>query len=264
MYDGYMAALCPFHQDTQPSLLVYPDHYRCLACGARGRTSALLKRGLLYTYKPEANSSNFADVNPFSKWSTEYGNWINAVNTAAFVIRMRESKYLRDRGISHKDQIKLELGMLDNWYTIPIFDEDDKMIGAVARRGEDNPSRSKYVMPYGQRSDILYVPNWCLALSTTRIFLTFGIFDAITLAINNIPAMSTISGKHLDPSALDRFRKKIIIWPDKDEESEAYQLASALGWRGQVFIPDWPDDCKDVNDLFVRRKDDFYELVRRF
>ena len=32
----YGKALCPFHNDQHPSLLVADDHYYCFACGAHG------------------------------------------------------------------------------------------------------------------------------------------------------------------------------------------------------------------------------------
>ena len=43
-------ALCPFHQDTQPSLNLFPAdgnsqaHYHCFACGAHGNASDLVKQ----------------------------------------------------------------------------------------------------------------------------------------------------------------------------------------------------------------------------
>lgn len=43
-------ALCPFHQDTKPSLNVYPAdgsssaHYHCYACGAHGNAIDLVKK----------------------------------------------------------------------------------------------------------------------------------------------------------------------------------------------------------------------------
>ena len=30
---------CPFHDDTTPSLHIYPDHYHCFVCGAHGERS---------------------------------------------------------------------------------------------------------------------------------------------------------------------------------------------------------------------------------
>jgi len=47
-YDGYIAGLCPFHDDHRPSLLVYDKDptaregwFRCLACGEQGTWSRL-------------------------------------------------------------------------------------------------------------------------------------------------------------------------------------------------------------------------------
>ncbi len=43
-------ALCPFHQDTRPSLNLYPakgasiPHYHCFACGANGSAIDLVKK----------------------------------------------------------------------------------------------------------------------------------------------------------------------------------------------------------------------------
>lgn len=35
-YDGYVKELCPFHGDQNPSILIWPNFYRCMACGAEG------------------------------------------------------------------------------------------------------------------------------------------------------------------------------------------------------------------------------------
>jgi len=51
---------------------------------------------------------------------------------------------------------------------------------------------------------------------------------------------------------LDEYRKQIIILPDKGEEDTARKLASRLGWRGKVLVLDYPDGCKDPNDLLVK------------
>ena len=32
----YGKALCPFHNDRHPSMVVYDDHYHCFACGEHG------------------------------------------------------------------------------------------------------------------------------------------------------------------------------------------------------------------------------------
>jgi len=35
--------LCPFHDDTKPSLNLYEDHYHCFSCGAHGDIFSLVK-----------------------------------------------------------------------------------------------------------------------------------------------------------------------------------------------------------------------------
>lgn len=35
-------AICPFHEDTHPSLVLYKDHYHCYVCEAHGDQIALL------------------------------------------------------------------------------------------------------------------------------------------------------------------------------------------------------------------------------
>ena len=38
----YGKALCPFHNDRHPSMVVYDDHYHCFACGEHGDVIALV------------------------------------------------------------------------------------------------------------------------------------------------------------------------------------------------------------------------------
>ena len=63
--------------------------------------------------------------------------------------------------------------------------------------------------------------------------------------------MSTTTGKRLNPAALQDFRKRIIVVPDRGEERDGKRLASQLGWRGRTLIPDYPLGCKDSHDLFM-------------
>lgn len=48
-------ALCPFHNDHHPSLLVADDHYHCFACGAHGDVIDLAANlfGLSLMMQPE-------------------------------------------------------------------------------------------------------------------------------------------------------------------------------------------------------------------
>src|SRR5690554_243289 len=58
-YARYVAAICPFHMDSRPSLLVYPDGFRCTACGARGSLSRLWQQASLRPLIPEAHKAEY-------------------------------------------------------------------------------------------------------------------------------------------------------------------------------------------------------------
>jgi hypothetical protein len=158
--------------------------------------------------------------------------------------------YLRNRGILHQTQVELSLGMLDNWYTFPIRNVDGKIEGAVARRGENNTSKSKYVIPAGQSPNLLYIPSHKRIDEGKVIFITFGILDSISLYLCGVASMSTTTGKQLDPTVLHKYQKHIYIIPDLGETPEASKLANQLGWRGHTLPINYPIGMKDVNDLF--------------
>src|SRR3972149_6259314 len=154
-YERYIAVLCPFHPDTKPSLFVYPDGYFCAACGARGTTEALLRKiGSL----PERIIIPFTQIshNPFTRWLAQFGT-IQRVCTTNL---KRTSNYLERRGIPRHIQRELNVGIMENWIIFPIFDHFEDIIGAVARRGGENTSGTKYILPQGQNPRLLYVPSW--------------------------------------------------------------------------------------------------------
>lgn len=255
-YDGrYISAKCPFHDDVRPSFLVYPDKYRCLSCNAYGNTSELLEK-LDKTHVYPKKDDKYSWNNPFTKWTKE--------RTLSDILRIANKnlpvRYLKDRGISAEVQSKLHLGLLDGWITFPIFSDTAKVIGAVARAGENNNSRSKYVLPAKQDPNMLYVPDWARIDTQTTLYLTYGILDAVTLYAAGFASASTTTGKRISASAFDNLRKAIVIVPDSGEEPEALRLAAKLGWRGKVLQLDYPDGCKDVNDLVWKAKIPINEL----
>jgi len=243
-YETYIVSLCPFHPDKRPSFMVYEDWYRCLSCGAEGKTENLLNKLNGHTVvRPQSNFKN-----PWSKWLKTQS--LKDVLVSAW--ERGQSVYIRERHIPDKVQKKLGIGTKENWITFPIT-ENNKIVGGIARRGDNNSSQSKYIVPAGQSPNLLYIPSKSLVEASETIYLTFGILDAISLFLVGLGAVSTTLGKKLDPSALDSYRKKIYIIPDKGEEKEAQFLASKLGWRGCVIYIDYPEGTKDCNDLLIKR-----------
>lgn len=245
-YERYVASLCPFHEDNRPSFMAWENFYRCYSCGATGRTEDLLHLVGGLPTQPR-RESHFR--NPWRGWVKKHGR-VGLVLKAAN--EHLPCDYFSKRGVDEDQQRKLRLGYLSDWYTIPFFDRYGTIMGAIARRGEDNLSPAKYVTPPKQNNRrLIYVPDWELLGQRREIIVTFGIFDAITLAINGIASISII-GLFIDPTVFDFFRKHIYIVPDRKEEKFALQLASKLGWRGHVLRFNYPEGTKDLNDVYTQ------------
>lgn len=246
-YGRYLMICCPFHPDENPSCQVYPDRYYCLACGANGYTSELIST----SKKPLSKREYKRTYNPFSRW-LQNETLTQALSIAWELNCKRPCKYMRKkRGISNENQKKFGLGFRENWITFPILDSGGSIIGATARAGEGNTSPVRYMSPRGQDPNMLYIPSWKLIDKYKTVYLTFGIIDALVLAILGKPAMSTTSGKHVNPSAFNWHRGNIAIVPDLGEESEAYNLKYKLGIRGKVCVIDYPIGTKDIADLYA-------------
>ena len=125
------------------------------------------------------------------------------------------------------------------------------------------PNKKSWIRPclviYG--AYLLYAPNWRLYDGSDVVYVTYGIFDAITLAINGVMAVSSISGKLTNPIGFSEIRKKIVIIPDLGEDKEAHILASRVGWRGKVAHIIYPEGCKDLNDMWMRNQEEFKEML---
>jgi hypothetical protein len=243
-YERYVVARCPFHDDVRPSFFVYADNYRCESCGAFGKTQGLLEK-ISDVPISVTNAPNFK--NPFTSWARDR----NLAQTLKIAWKNGPSVYLRDRGIDDKTQKRLGLGILEDWITFPIRNEKGKIVGAIARAGEGNNSSAKYLTPSGQDANLLYAPSWERVRKKKVIYLTFGIIDAVSLYCMGAASISTTCGMQMNTSYLDHIRKRIIFIPDKGEEAQAQKFAGKMGWRGAVMPCNWPEDAKDVNDIFV-------------
>ena len=250
-YGHYLSAMCIFHDGYRSNLMIYPDTYVCLSCGAKGKTSNLLKK--LSNIPIIQKIHDFR--NPWTRWMKELS--LGQVLKSSWNTLMTNpslGSYLEKRKVPFNTQKELGIGYREDWYTFPIRNPDNKVIGAVARAGEENTSPAKYIFPSHQE-DMLYVPSWDRTWKESKIYLTFGIIDAISLYIMGYASMSTTRGKKADPRLFDKITKKITIIPDHAELQEAHKLARELGWRGRVISFDYPHGVKDLNDLHMQNYD---------
>jgi DNA primase len=248
-YADYSAAICPSHPDTKPSLLVFKDgHFRCLACGFHGTYHKLLEKLEGWVAPPIIEYRK-----DYYKLPTDMDELEILVDDAnRFLLSHLDplGNYLTRRKISGRIKPQ-NLGYWNGWYTIPIYSERKQFLGVVLRAGThiQNETGARFHIPHGQPA-LLYVPDWKLVNESEYLVVVFGMVDALALCDIGVPACTSTSGKDSTKAEMfDKFRKKIIILPDKDEEHTALRLVSGLGWRGSVSQIPYPSDCKDPADL---------------
>ncbi|MBT9139413.1 MAG: DNA primase [Syntrophomonadaceae bacterium] len=253
-YDKYYSAICVFHQDTKPSMLVFKDGwFRCLACGRSGDLYSLSKK-LTGQESPSLKIQREATT-----WNAPYesikGGLDFAMSAHDTLVLCSESLawYLRMRRIDDRIEAQ-KLGWHNGWYTIPFFAADGSYQGIGMRAGLhiEEANGARYYIPTKTR---LYVPDWRLVYSSQYVVVVFGLIDALSLVSLRIPAMSVTHGKSITAEDFDDIRKPIIFIPDHGEEVEAIQVARKLSWRGRVARINWMDDMKDVNDLHIAKKE---------
>lgn len=253
----YSSALCPFHDDAKASLLIYPDGYFCMACGARGSLTKLLKkvRGYVPETAPTYQTRSILDL-PEDKYELE--QLIDSANSMLESYRQPLAWYLKQRRVDGRITAQ-NLGYYAGWYSIPIYDLTCGFMGAVFRASPpvQQATGLRYYLPHGQKPSI-YVPNWERTLETEYQVVVFGIFDALALEELGIPVCTPTHGMNsIQPHMLAGFRKRILVLPDKGEEEVGMKLVSGLGWRGQQVRVTYPDNCKDPADCLEHGQDEW-------
>lgn len=250
LYGDYVLAICPFHDDENPSFFVNEVYYNCMGCGANGDSYQLLDilsgHSITLQSQPEIERVN----NPFMRWAKQYGGvdkaMIEAYRLGSKFPNMLE--YYYRRGLTTETVKNLKLGWLDGWFTFPIFNKENLFEGATARL---DFGKTRYMNPAGQDSKTLYVPNWKAVLESNIIYLVFGIFDAVSLYQSNVPVITPTTGISISSEHFEDLRKIMIVIPDKGEEAKAQNLVRQLGWRGKLFVPAWDENEKDLNDVLA-------------
>lgn len=248
-YSHYFFAVCPFHDDSKPSLMVDERGYFCKACGARGNLKKLdmrVRRGFRIR-------NTVSSILPrWKSWEREYGD-LEGIAEYAHDNLLRHKSYRK-----YYEQRKCEefiekgfLGYIGGWCTIPVIDKSSQGIIDLVVRASSGKGNTRYVVA-PTSSDCprpLYCPNWERVTASDLVYVVYGIFDAISLELCGLPCVTGITGKNIAEESLNALHKKFVIIPDWKEEKDAHQLANALGWRASVKSMLFPEDCKDPDDI---------------
>ena len=247
-YSTYASALCPMHEDTSPSLMVYRDGWcRCLACGWGG--SLVQLQQALTGWVAPTNVKPAPTVHYLPTELNELEGLCMGAHNLLLQYPNPLQEYLQRRGV-HNRIVPQHLGYYDGWYSIPCYDRDNNFEGVVMRASPhvQETTGARFNIPKGQPA-LLYVPDWKQSLLADYFCVVFGMVDALALCELGIPVGTSTSGKDsTNAEMLEWCRKPIVVIPDKGEEQTGRKLVSKLGWRGRLLLLDYPEKMKDPAD----------------
>lgn len=247
----YFSCKCPFHDDTQPSLLVYKDGGWCMGCRKHYTLQKLSGHAyhvpidVVAQYGPRLNwkvlGTNLTDLCRFR------GHSKDTLQNSVHLL-----KELEDRGLSRHIINYDDLGYWDGWYVFPVCSlEYSQLTGFVLRASKAIQAKTghRYATP-PQQKDMLFFPH---IVSGYKVYVTFGIFDAYAMALAGYQCVTGTRGQNLKAKLLkDSGIREFVLVPDKGEEAAAYNLQAQLGLSAKVLILPYPEGCKDPNDVLVK------------
>jgi len=269
---GYIHTYCVFHEDSKKSLLVFPDArgynpgFYCLSgeCGRKGSLEELLR--VLEGAPPRPREDSKKEKPPYLP--TDLSDLAALANDAHLALiddsAPERRYYLEQRGMADMI-VPAKLGWYKGWITTPIFSRTGTLTGLYCRAApvEQQRTGQRFCQPLGQ-NPMMYVPNWNTLLSSTNVIVVFGMMDALTCSVLNLPVVTTTGGSNsFDPSWLDQFRKPITIVPDASgDDKAAIDLAARLGWRARILRLPYDDQVRDPADYAEHGRLD--ELLEAF
>lgn len=253
-YGHYFSTYCPWDTHKTPALLVFQDGMvKCLSCNRIWSHEQLNKKIGYHFIPTNIPESNYRLLPKWRSWEEKYGSLESIVEYAHQSIKKhsRLQTYLKERRI-YDFLDEGSLGYLDNWITFPVFDKQHRLVDIVVRSVQRDTDVRYVVHPNSSSTHPIYVPSWERLSSSGIVYVVYGIIDAISLHLAGFPSLTGVTGKSLSFELLKPLGKKLIIIPDKGEESDAHKLANRLGWRAKVKSISWPENTKDVDE--IRRK----------
>ena len=252
-YNGHAWCLCPFHPDTRPSFSVGEHGFKCWSssCGKKGSLEYLYSyvSGKIVTKERVPNPASWI----WMDWAKKFGSYKEIAKYAHtnLVSNPQYGSYLEKRKLV--EYIKPGMfGYLEGYYLFPIFDRYKQVQGLTARASPTIQTKNNRYSVTRDCPVPFYTPNWRRLNNPDSLYLCYGTLDVWTLEMLEFPAITGLSGLEFNPEHLDDYRCPIYLIPDKGEEKSVLDLQCRLGWRGMMLQIDWPEDAKDLNELYVK------------
>lgn len=232
-------AICPFHDDSHPSLSfnVAKNRYRCFVCNARGGVADLAMHIL---------GKTFADA---CRWLADENNIIVAnANTAHGKTKARQEatfdpqKYQRffehpwlsddarhflftERHIDPRVVSWCRLTSWQQWLQIPYYDIDGKLQGVQWRYMGKDRDQPRFRFPKGSKCGIYNLPVLRMLKKNEPLFITEGCSDCWAMLSSGhkaiaIPSATLLKGEDMEQLALPLETLNAHMYPDADVPGE--------------------------------------------
>lgn len=235
---------CPFHDDSTPSLALYPDHAYCFAgCGkiSYAQLPAWIRdQAQAGERRREQTSGSPVKGVPTGRLLSQLALWHQVLLTDQGALG-----WLSRRGIDLSLVTRYQLGHTGEHFVIPVW-QGSRITGVRFRRDERfQPDGPKYLSPAGQPV-LVFRPRPdgfpCVVVE--------GELDALLLVQLGVDAVTTTGGagslaKTLGPLLRGR---RILVATDQDAAGDA--AAQALATYAQVYRVRW-QGAKDVSELLA-------------
>ena len=275
-------ALCPFHDDSNPSLTfnVRKNRYRCFVCNAHGGTIDLVMKYLNKDFLSACRwlndvSGSLVDFDKFSNQLSSDFERSDHSKTKPFDAS-RYARFFERPWLSNEarkflfEERKLDPRVIrwcrltswrdkqgTPWLQTPYYDRDGKLIG-IQNRNLIKGATPRFRFPSGAQCSIYNLPILNLLKPGETLFIAEGCSDCWSLLSAGHKAIAipsatllTKKDKELLQSLDSQLNLHFAMYPDNDEPGERLflQLQKVLPnlMRYQL-----PAGCKDYSEYFLQ------------
>ena len=256
-------ALCPFHDDSHPSLTfsVSRNRFKCFVCDAHGGVIDLamkiLGHNFVETCRWLADSSNVI----LSEWKpvrtdANHSRVFNPEKYRKFFerpfINQSAGEFLFEKRRLDPRVVRwCHLTSWKNWLQIPYYDIDGNLIGVQWRNlGNEGP---RFRFPYGSNCHIYNLPVLKLLKPGEELWIAEGCSDCWALLSSGHKAIAIPSATLLKPKDLELLKGlslSLRMYPDQDIPGERLFL------KLKELLPNLihhqlPQGCKDYSDYYL-------------
>ena len=256
-------ALCPFHNDTHPSLTFRGGYYRCWACGAKGDSVDLVRR---LTHCSYTEATSWIEGNSIAKYthtSTPPAWKQPAADLRRYEDIFRNPIITKEARMFLSDQRRLDPKVLSDLrissnhthIAIPYFGTDGRSLLSVQWRylGCDK-AVPRFTFARGSSPGIYNLPILNGLQPTESLYIAEGTSDCWALLSAGckaiaIPSATLLRSCRREHISIIRRHPRLHMYPDNDLAGESLynELKQQLP---QLVKHSLPTGCKDFADFY--------------